>query len=226
MASCCLCSGSITAERLRNQDAKLVTQKGSRELSCRWSENATPGIVEMRCAAGCRRLFHSWCFEKALVNQKYPHKDEYEARSDEQSEKLKLTDAAWENRQFWNSLRCFPHASCHANVYSVCLFSITHARSDTTVSNVKVSATLAIFAPSSPFNPCQLRATLTHKLRWCESGSCIPTVPFRTARVDRGCPQSWLAGCDGRDGRCSVATRQPPMLSSVCANPNANAGAI
>ena len=148
--SCCVCSGSIlkpnwaTALKLRSGDTEeeaieLTKQKGSCD------EYAATRIVETRCEGGCRHFFHSACFETKIVRQKQLTKYEPEAS---ESDACAPASAVWGNRQFLLSLRCFPLASCHANVCSVCLLSLTPTRGDGASSNmVKVSAALACLPP-------------------------------------------------------------------------------
>ena len=142
--ACSLCSGSIMAA----QKPSRKVQQGSEFLKVQPKQKSSnkdtmPSIVEARCAAGCRRFFHFSCFEKALNRQNTKPTTNKPDRCDKQSNNCNPTTAAWGKRQFWLSLKCFPQTTCHANITSVCLFSLTPTRRDSAALNmVKVSAAI------------------------------------------------------------------------------------
>ena len=132
MASCCLCSKSIlitVATKRQRQTPKRSRQIHEEIGILEHKRDDTLNIIETRCESGCRRFFHSSCFEKWLV-QTNPRKCESDSGVAEQNKK-------WGNRQFWLSQPCSPpQASCHAKIFSVSLFSLTRTSSNAIESNM------------------------------------------------------------------------------------------
>ena len=139
MASCCLCSKSIlitVATKRKRQTPKRSRQIHEEIGILEHKQDDTLNIIETRCESGCRRFFHSSCFEKLLV-QTNPRKCESDSGVAKQNKKCENTTAAWGNRQFWLSQPCSPpQASCHAKIFSVSLFSLTRTSSDAIASNM------------------------------------------------------------------------------------------